>query len=69
MSLTGRYQFKRGIMGLIVLHVEEHDASGFHFRRAKKADLVALEPEVADGWRFREERYGTLCYDGKRIRE
>lgn len=70
--LTGRYQFKPGRFGHIVLWVEDYDGrGGCRWRRAKRADLPALEPAVADGWRFPEGRSGTLlCYGddaGKRI--
>jgi hypothetical protein len=69
--LTGRYKFVPllGANKKLTLHVEVHDDSfGYRWRQAYMSDLAALEPEVADGWRFREERDGDLGYDGKRFR-
>lgn len=63
--LTGRYKFEPRLTG-VMLYVEEH-SGGFYWRKAKKADLGALEPAVMDGWRFVEERHGILLQDGKRI--
>ena len=67
MSLTGRYKFECGLLGRIVLHVEHYDQGSYRWKPATKSDLPLLEPEVADGWRFRGERNGMLCGDGKRI--
>jgi hypothetical protein len=67
--LTGRYQFKPGFGGRLHLHVEEtNGGGGFGWRPAKKSDIKALGPEVADGWRFREERGGLDDVTGKRYR-
>jgi hypothetical protein len=66
--LTGRYKFRKSWTGAVVLVVESRDAGGYGWRDAKENDLPALEPAVADGWRFPEERTGVLCHDGKRIR-
>lgn len=71
MALTGRYKFEPTRFGYLRVLVEVHSLRGhrgFAWRRAKKRDLKALEPAVADGWRFIEERNGQLYPDGKRIR-
>ncbi len=64
-TLTGRYQFKPTLLGQVVLLVEEHSERGFIWRSACPADLPFLEPAVADGWRYVEERTGVLSTDGK----
>lgn len=69
MTLTGRYKFEPSLTGRVLLIVEEHGPGGYNWRKAKITDLLRLEPEVKDGWRFREERDGTLDpIDGKRYR-
>ncbi len=67
--LTGRYQLKSGILGRLFLLVEEcREGRRFKWRRATIRDIKDLEPEVRDGWRYREERDGHLDpRDGKRF--
>lgn len=65
--LTGRYKFEPTRYGCLKVIVEDFSKrGGFSWRPATKRDLDALEPEIADGWRFREERDGSLNQDGKR---
>lgn len=66
--LTGRYKFRETWTGAIALVVEDHGPRGYAWRDARASDLPALEPTVADGWRFLEERTGVLYPDGKRFR-
>jgi hypothetical protein len=71
MTLTGRYKFEPqgpDRAAPLMLYVEERNERGFEWRLGRANDLKALEPEVADGWRFREERDGVLDYSGKRFR-
>ena len=59
---------RRGWGGDTVLLVDRGAVPRDRWRRATVADLAALEPMVADGWRFVEERHGILGYDGKRLK-
>jgi hypothetical protein len=66
-ELTGRYMFDATWFGSLAVMVEEYDEdTGYQWRRGKVRDLAALEPAVADGWRFVEERRGVLLENGKR---
>lgn len=70
--LTGRYRLKTTFWGGIRLEVEEGYSlrrPNFSWRTARASDFKALEPMVADGWRFPEERTGVLCTTGKRYKE
>lgn len=67
-TLTGRYKLERTLFGGVRLVVEDHLWTGFYWRPARASDFPKLEPMVADGWRFVEERNGHLMYDGKRIK-
>jgi hypothetical protein len=64
--LTGRYRLEPSVFGGVKIIVEEHGDKGFVWRHATRADIPELEPMVADGWRFPEERSGVLGHDGKR---
>lgn len=65
MILTGRYKFEpqgRDRAAPLMLHVEETDGhGGFRWRPAQANDLLALEPEIRDGWRFHDIPFPGRC--------